>query len=76
MKQKLKSKIIKKDVTDLKGYTITKGTKIFIIKEWYWIIEISAQILFAITSLWAIKRPHTWDRRWKYNGTRPGKVYF
>tara|TARA_R100000687_G_scaffold73435_1_gene64040 strand:- start:439 stop:657 length:219 start_codon:yes stop_codon:yes gene_type:complete len=33
MKQKLKSKIIKKDVTDLKGYTIRKGTKIFIIKE-------------------------------------------
>ena len=33
MKQKLKSKIIKKDVTDLKGWTITKGTKIFIIKE-------------------------------------------
>ena len=33
MNQKLKSKIIKKDVTDLKGYTIRKGTKIFIIKE-------------------------------------------
>ena len=33
MKQKLKSKIIKKDVTDLKGWTIPKGTKIFIIKE-------------------------------------------
>ena len=33
MKQKLKSKIIKKDVTDLKGLTIPKGTKIFIIKE-------------------------------------------
>ena len=33
MKQKLKSKIIKKDITDLKGWTIPKGTKIFIIKE-------------------------------------------
>ena len=33
MKQKLKSKIIKKDVIDLKGYTIRKGTKIFIVKE-------------------------------------------
>ena len=32
-KPTLKSKIIKKDVTDLKGLTIPKGTKIFIIKE-------------------------------------------
>ena len=31
--KKLKSKIIKKDVTDLKGTTIRKGTQIFIIKE-------------------------------------------
>jgi len=33
MKQKLKSKIIKKDVIDLKGWKIRKGTKIFIVKE-------------------------------------------
>ena len=31
--KELKSKIIKKDVTDLKGWKIRKGTKIFIIKE-------------------------------------------
>ena len=33
MKQKLKSKIIKVDTVDLKGWKIRKGTKIFIIKE-------------------------------------------
>ena len=31
--KKLKSKIIKKDIIDIKGTTIPKGTKIFIIKE-------------------------------------------
>ena len=33
MNKKLKSQIIKKDVKDMKGITIRKGTKIFIIKE-------------------------------------------
>ena len=35
MAKKLKSQIIKKDVKDMKGITITKGTKIFVIKQFY-----------------------------------------
>ena len=35
MAKKLKSQIIKKDVKDMKGITIKKGTKIFVIKQFY-----------------------------------------